>query len=193
MGGAQPRTVLIVEDDMLFQSAYLAHLREHGYQVRLASDGEEALREIESSPPDLVLLDLVLPRLSGYEVLSRVRANPALAKVPVIVLTNKGEPEDIKRGMELGADDYLIKIVAHPREVLWKIRQALAERAGEPTPMRVAIRERELDAAKLAEAAGRPPDLRCAKCGGRLLLELLPRSDRPEWFEARLTCPRCGK
>ncbi|NIM04753.1 MAG: response regulator, partial [Armatimonadetes bacterium] len=154
MGRADSPTILIVEDDMLFQSIYRARLTQEGYSVKVASDGEDALREMETSPPDIVLLDLVLPRLSGYEVLTRMRANPTLADVPVIVLTNKGEPEDVQRGMEKGATDYLIKTVAHPKEVVWKIRQAISEKAGEPVHLRVAVKERELDAPRLAEISG---------------------------------------
>ena len=192
MAEAKAPTILLVEDDPLFQRTYNAHLLEEGYVVRLASDGEQALQEIEASPPDLVLLDLLLPRLSGYDVLARIRADPRLAELPVIVLTNKGEREDIARAMKLGATDYFIKFTARPREVLWKLRQVIAKKAGQPAPMRVALREKELDAEVLAEAAGKPHDLHCAECGGRLVLELLPRSEVPGTFEARLVCPKCG-
>jgi DNA-binding response OmpR family regulator len=140
-----------------------------------------------------VLLDLVLPRLNGYEVLTQMRADPALAKVPVIVLSNKGEPEDIRRGLTLGANDYLVKIIASPKEVLWKIRQALYEKQGKPTPMRVLLRENEMDAALLAGTAGKPSNLTCSRCGGKLVLELIPWSDQPGTFAARLICPKCGK
>ncbi len=193
MGRADSPTILIVEDDMLFQSIYRARLTQEGYSVKVASDGEDALREMETSPPDIVLLDLVLPRLSGYEVLTRMRANPTLADVPVIVLTNKGEPEDVQRGMEKGATDYLIKTVAHPKEVVWKIRQAISEKAGEPVHLRVAVKERELDAPRLAEISGKPSNLHCSKCGSPLVLDLQPRSDRPGWLEGRLICPQCDK
>jgi len=185
-------TILLVDDDLLFQRTYRAHLTDEGYDVRLASDGEQALEQMQASPPDLVLLDLLLPRTSGYDVLERMRANPALAKIPVIVLSNRGEPEDLKRGAELGATDYFVKFNARPKEVLWKIRQVLAKQAGELAPLRVAIREKELDAELLAQACGKPLDLRCAACGGRLVLELLPRPEAPGAFEARLVCPRCG-
>jgi len=192
MAEANAGTVLLVEDDLLFQRAYNAHLVDEGYVVRLASDGEQALREIEASPPDLVLLDLLLPRLSGYDVLARIRADSRFAELPVIVLTNKGEREDITRALELGATDYFVKFTARPREVLWKVRQIIAKRAGRSAPMRVALKEKELDAELLAEAAGKPRDLHCAECGGRLVLELLPRSEVPGAFEARLVCPKCG-
>lgn len=186
-------TILLVEDDPLFQRAYETHLQEEGYQVRIAADGEEALRQIEASRPDLVLLDLLLPRMSGYEVLAQVRANPSLAELPVIVLTNRAEPEDMKRAMELGATDYFVKVTARPRQVLWKVRQALTREAGRPVAMRVAVKEKELDAALVAETAGRPPDLHCEQCGGRLVLEMFPRPDEHRSFEARFICPKCGR
>lgn len=193
MEEAKVPTILIVEDDVLFLTTYQTHLHEEGYEVRSASSGQQALEEMEASPPDLVLLDLILPGLSGYEVLARMRANPKLAKVPVIVLTNKGEREDMKRAWEAGADGYLVKIVSPPGEVLWTIRKALSERAGQPTAMRVALREGELDAAALAAAAGKPADLHCVKCGRRLVLELLPSPDQPRSFRARLVCPKCDR
>jgi DNA-binding response OmpR family regulator len=192
MAEAKAPTILLVEDDLLFQRTYYTHLREEGYQVRLASDGEQALQEIEASPPDLVLLDLLLPRLSGYDVLARIRADSRFAELPVIVLTNKGEREDIARAMELGASDYFVKFTARPREVLWKARQVIAKRAGRAATLRVALREKELDAELVAEASGKPHDLRCPQCGGRIVLELLPRSEVPGAFEARLVCPKCG-
>ena len=185
--------ILIVEDDMLFQSIYRTCLEQEGFRVEASADGEDALREMELILPDLVLLDLVLPRLSGYEVLSRMKETPALAGVPVIVLTNKGEPADIKRGMQLGAKDYLIKTTAHPKEVVWKIRQALAEKSGEPIHLRVALKERELDAPRLATTLGKTSTFRCPKCQTNLLLDLQPRPDQPGLFEARLVCPKCDK
>jgi DNA-binding response OmpR family regulator len=193
MTQAHPPTILIVEDDMLFQSIYQNRLAQDGYRVKAASNGEDALREMEASPPDLVLLDLVLPQLNGYEVLSRMKADPQLTKIPVIVLSNKGEPEDVKRGLELGATDYLVKTMAHPKEVAWKIRQAISERAGEPVRLRAVLRERELDAPRLADLAGKPTDLHCPNCATGLQLEFLPRSDKPGWFDTHFVCPKCDK
>lgn len=193
MAEAQAPAILFVEDDLLFQRTYRTHLEEAGYEVRLASDGENALRQIDASPPALVLLDLMLPRLSGYDVLARIRANPRSAQLPVIVLTNKGERDDIRRAMESGATDYFIKFAARPAEVLWKVRQVLAAAAGKPAAMRVAIREKELDAETFAEAAGKPRDLHCSECGSRLALELTPKADAGGVFDARLVCPKCGR
>jgi two-component system phosphate regulon response regulator PhoB len=185
-------TILIVEDDMLFQSIYKTRLQEAGYVVKAVSDGRQALVEIETSPPDLVLLDLVLPLVNGYEVLAHARANPQSADLPIIILSNKGEPGDIERAMAAGATDYLVKTVAHPKEVVWKISQAVALRTGASMAVRIAIREKELDAQVLAKLSGQRPDLRCDKCSEILVLELSPLPGRPGWFESRLVCARCA-
>jgi two-component system, OmpR family, phosphate regulon response regulator PhoB len=183
--------ILIVEDDTLFQSMYSTRLGEEGYQVSVAGNGEEALRELEAGAPDLVLLDLMLPRLNGHEVLTRMRADERFKEIPVIILTNRGDPEEVKRGMNEGATDYLIKTTTHPRDVFWKIRQAIAAKSGQAPALRVEIRDRVLDAAQLASLAGKPADMQCAKCKTRLVLEMYEHKERPGWFDAQLVCPQC--
>jgi CheY-like chemotaxis protein len=126
MTEARRATILLVEDDVLFQRTYYAQLADEGYVVRVANDGKQALQEIEASSSDLVLLDLLLPQLSGYEVPKRLRAAPRFAELPVIVLTNSGEREDIRRALELGATGCFAKFAAPPREVLWRVRQIIA-------------------------------------------------------------------
>jgi DNA-binding response OmpR family regulator len=185
--------VLIVEDDPLFQEVYRTRLEQQGFQVKVVGDGEEAWREIESFPPDVILLDLVLPRLSGHDVLARLKANPQLAELPVIVLTSRGEPADIERGKQEGAEDYLIKGSTNPKEVIWKVKQALAKKSGQPLALRVALQEKLLDAPLLADMAKKSEKLQCGQCARQLLLELTPQTDRPGWFDARLVCPDCGK
>jgi DNA-binding response OmpR family regulator len=186
-------SVLIVEDDPLFQGVYRTRLEQQGFKVRVAGDGEEALREIEQSPPDLILLDLVLPRLSGHDVLTRLRQDPRHTNLPVIILTSRGEAADIERGKQEGADDYLIKGSTNPKEVIWKVKQALAVKSGQPLLLRVALQEKELDAAMLADMAKKPKNLQCAQCHRHLILELAPQQERPGWFAARLICPECEK
>lgn len=189
----KPYTVLIVEDDMLFQSVYSARLSEKGYTVHTAGDGQDALNQMTAAPPDVVLLDLVLPRMNGHDVLKQMRATPALAEIPVIVLTSRGEPEDIKRGMDEGATDYLVKSVTQPKEVLWKIREAIAQKEGEVIPLQVALKENLLDAPRAALLVGKSANLQCQKCRKQLVLELFPRADLPGWFNAHFICPDCGE
>jgi DNA-binding response OmpR family regulator len=118
-------TVLLVEDDQFLASMYAEKLLGVGYRVLTASDGDVGLRLAATEHPDLVLLDVLLPRLDGFEVLRRLKANDATRHLPVIILTNLGEEEDVERGKSLGAVDYLIKAHFVPTEVVEKISQTL--------------------------------------------------------------------
>lgn len=99
--------VLIVEDDAALLRGLKDNFTSHGFRVRTCSDGEEAFRAITQDAPDLVLLDIMLPKLNGYEVCRAVRQRGQT--MPIIMLTAKGQEEDIVRGLELGADDYVTK------------------------------------------------------------------------------------
>jgi CheY-like chemotaxis protein len=191
MGDQAARAILLVEDDAFLQGLYEAQLTAEGYEVRVAGTGERALDQMAEDSPDLVLLDLVMPGMSGYDVLARMRENPALSRIPVIVFSNKGEPGDVERAMAAGATDYLVKTVTPPREVMDKIDQILTKASRESTPMLVAIHGDVLDAARMAECAGRSRSLDCGQCGAKLVLELRPKDDQPGSFEARLICPKC--
>jgi DNA-binding response OmpR family regulator len=114
-------TVLVVEDEAEIAALLRSYLERDGYRVLTAADGEAALRQIEDDVPDLVVLDIMLPRLDGWEVLRRLRT---LATVPVIMLTARDQEEDKVRGLELGADDYVTKPFS-PREVAARVRAVL--------------------------------------------------------------------
>jgi DNA-binding response OmpR family regulator len=190
MGSQDSQAVLIVEDDVFIRGLYEAHLREAGYDVRMAGDGEQALQEMQASTPALVLLDLVMPGLGGYDVLERMREMPALADVAVVVFSSQDSAESVERAMELGATDYLVKTVTSPKQVAEKVSQVLRT-ATAPDVMLVAIREAELDAATLAEVAVGARDLSCEACAGQLAVELHRRREDSDWFDARLVCPAC--
>jgi len=101
------RSVLIVEDDPALLRGLKDNFAVRGYQVRTANDGQRALVALLNDPPDLLLLDLMLPRVNGYELCRAARAHHY--RMPIIILTAKGQEEDIVHGMELGADDYITK------------------------------------------------------------------------------------
>ncbi|MBV8491066.1 MAG: response regulator, partial [Candidatus Eremiobacteraeota bacterium] len=115
--------VLVVDDDRNLRKIISTNLELAGYEVATAVDGRDALTKIEGNVPDLVLLDLMMPHMDGYEVAKRVRThpNPSIANVPIIILTAKGETEDKLRGFEAGADDYITKPFG-PRELLARVR-----------------------------------------------------------------------
>ncbi|MGE4271389.1 MAG: response regulator [Desulfitobacterium sp.] len=116
--------ILVVDDDELIQELLKFNLEKEGYQVLMASDGSEALSVVEEKVPDLVILDIMLPGMSGLEVCNQLRRVPKLADLPVIMLTAKGEEIDKVLGLEIGADDYLTKPFS-PRELVARIRARL--------------------------------------------------------------------
>lgn len=103
------KKILVVEDDSMVAKAYKSKLTRLGYDVVMAGDGEEAIVVLRDYQPDAVLLDLVLPKKDGFEVLAEVKANPAWKRIPVLVVSNLGQDENIKKAMNLGAVGYVIK------------------------------------------------------------------------------------
>lgn len=118
---AEGARVLVVDDDPLLVRLVRTHLEKNGYRVLAAADGEQALEVAANELPDLVVLDLMLPKLDGFEVCRRIRE---FSLVPVIMLTARGEPVDRLRGFEMGADDYLAKPFV-PAELLARVRAVL--------------------------------------------------------------------
>ena len=125
-GERAQRQVLIVDDEPSIVLSLEFLMQQAGYAVRTATDGEGALAAIRELPPELVLLDVNLPRRSGYEVCEAVRANPAWAAVRILMLTAKGRDLERQKGLALGANDYLTKPFA-TRDVVRTVREMLGE------------------------------------------------------------------
>jgi len=117
--------ILIIEDDAALQRGLKDNFEAQGYEVRTASDGQRGLDTLLKDPPDLLLLDLMLPRLNGYEICRMARARKL--EVPIIMLTAKGQEDDIIRGLEMGADDYVTKPFSI-RELLARVKAFLRRR-----------------------------------------------------------------
>ena len=116
--------ILVVDDEPDISALVAYHLARESYRVRTAPDGVEALRAIESEAPDLVVLDLMLPGISGLEVLRELRRRPELQSLPVILLTARGGEEDRIQGLQLGADDYIAKPFS-PQELVLRVGAVL--------------------------------------------------------------------
>ena len=117
-------TVLVVEDSATQRAMMSELLQEKGLIVRVAKDGVEALEQMQENNPDLVLLDIVMPRMNGYEFCRRIKSDPLTQKVPVVMCSAKGEEFDRYWGMKQGADAYISKPF-HPKELLGTVRQLL--------------------------------------------------------------------
>jgi CheY-like chemotaxis protein len=189
-------TILVVEDTELIRRMYVDKLVEVGYEVIDVGDGLEALNTLRSRSVDLVLLDLIMPKMSGLEALEAMKADPRTKEIPVIILSNLGQDDDIQKGIEMGATDYLIKNSAKPADVAEKIALTLdfmGGRAGDQDAFRVLLRDHEGDADRLVEAGGFPRRFWCPACEEELVLELVPQADRQGWYDAHLVCPKCGR
>ena len=146
--------VLVVEDEDALATLLQYNLEKEGYDVGLAADGEEALTQVDERLPDLVVLDWMLPKVSGIEVCRRLRAGAKTRNLPIVMLTARGEESDRVRGLDTGADDYLVKpfamseLSARLRAVLRRLRPGLAEdrvRHGDIIIDRVAHRVRRAE------------------------------------------------
>lgn len=117
--------ILLIEDDTFLAGMYVTKLTMEHFDVELANDGATGLAKAEAMTPDLILLDILLPKMNGFDVLKRIKEQPALKDIPVILLTNLGQKSDVAQGLDLGAADYLIKAHFMPSEVVDKIKRYL--------------------------------------------------------------------
>jgi len=121
------KTILFIEDESALQKTFGEILKQNNYKMISALDGETGLRLAQDEKPDLILLDLILPRLNGFEVLKKLKENPQLKEIPIIVLTNLEEVSSVEKAIESGATTYLVKAQYSLEEVIQKIKQALGE------------------------------------------------------------------
>ncbi|MFA6285312.1 MAG: response regulator [Parcubacteria group bacterium] len=121
------KKILIVEDDNFVAEVYLAKLSEMGYETALAQNGEEGLVELKKGKVDLILLDILMPIMSGIEMLEEVKKHEEWKDIPVILLTNIGEKESIQKVREMGVKNYLIKSHFTPAEVIEKVESVFSE------------------------------------------------------------------
>ena len=119
------RKILIIEDDKFLAQLLAKKLSQENFQSLITPTGEEGLKRIEEESFDLVILDLLLPEMDGFEVLEKIKKNEKIKHIPVLILSNLGQKEEIKRGLELGATDYLVKANFTPNEIIEKVKTIL--------------------------------------------------------------------
>lgn len=196
---SQKSNILIIEDTTVLQRMYTSRLKEDGYEVNLARDGGEGLYKALNTDPDLVLLDLMLPKVDGFHILAELRKNPKTQKTPVIILSNQGQAEDATKALQLGANDYIVKINTPPSSVLKKIQVLLSQREAEDTinhlvRYHIKIQTTQADAPQLAQDFAFI--FTCVECETQLTLELIHgyTSTGPgHRFVAQFVCPKCSK
>jgi CheY-like chemotaxis protein len=115
------KKILLIEDEEIVIKLLQKKLESEGYQILTATDGEEGIKIVKEVRPDLVLLDIVMPKKGGFEVMEEINANPELQKIPVIIISNSGQPMELDRAQRLGVKDWLIKTEFDLKEVLEKV------------------------------------------------------------------------
>jgi DNA-binding response OmpR family regulator len=188
--------ILIIEDEAAFRTFYRDMLEAAGYNILEAEDGEAGWTLAKSEQPNLILLDLVLPKLSGFDLLRSVKRNPETKDIPVIIMSVLGRQEDIWEGLSLGAEKYLQKGLFSSRRVLAEVN-AVIEQAGIKTDAayELAIGEVRKGAERLKADTGMTNLFSCPYCGEEMLLALNPdltRDDR-HWFSSYFVCSKCGR
>jgi len=126
------KNILIIEDDVFLGDVLLEKFNKEGFPTTLSRDGAEGFSKIKELKPDLILLDIILPNMNGYEILEAKQKDSEIAKIPVIIISNSGQPVEINRALALGVKDYFIKAQFDPEEVMVKVRAFLKNSAGEP-------------------------------------------------------------
>ncbi len=119
------KKILLIEDEEIMIDLLRRKLIQEGYNVSIARDGEEGLKIMKKIMPDLILLDIIMPKMGGFEVMEEMQKDKKLAKIPVIVISNSGQPVEIDKAQKLGAKDWLIKTEFDPQEVIDKIKKQI--------------------------------------------------------------------
>ena len=119
------KKILIIEDEEIMYTALERKLKSTGYEVSVAKDGVEGLEKMRKEKPDLILLDIIMPRKGGFEVMEEMQKEEDLKNIPIIVISNSGQPVELDKAKELGAQDWLIKTEFDPQEVIEKVRKQI--------------------------------------------------------------------
>ena len=120
-----PKKILIIEDEEIMMDLLKRKLTQEGYEVSVGKNGEEGLRLMREINPNLVLLDIIMPKMGGFEVMEKMQEDKELKRIPVIIISNSGQPVELDRAQKLGAKDWLIKTEFEPREVIEKVKKQL--------------------------------------------------------------------
>ena len=189
--------ILIIEDDASFRRVYHDMFETAGYQVLVAENGELGWDLAKAEKPDLVMLDLVLPGLHGFAVLKYIRDDNETKNIPVIITTALGEQDDIRKGIELGANDYMVKGFFTPREVLSKIRSVFTQADARKgiASYKLLVKEGRADSGRLQTDIGLTKLFNCPQCHEELQLDLIPDYTRTDshWFLSHFVCPKCKR
>ncbi len=147
------KKVLVIEDDKFLANAYRVKLEKEGFEVRIAVDGEEGVNTVSEFSPDVVLLDLVMPKKDGFTVLEEIKSDKKWAKLPIIVASNLGQKGDIDKAMKIGAVDYVVKSDEPLSEIIEKLKKYIGTDDSKNAPEGQVVRAKQDDP---GEVSGKP-------------------------------------
>lgn len=187
-------TILLVDDNKQSRGIFARRLEGSGYSVIEAENGVECLKRLNEVVPNLIILDLMMPVMDGFKVLQMVKTNAKTKDIPVLVLSGRGQPEEVQKALKLGACDFLIKMRTNPNILLEKVKSTLANVCEGVVPRYLlAVKETVFDAAMIAKEYELPPNFHCGKCGNPIVLELVPDFSHDEpWFTGHFVCSFCA-
>ena len=119
------KKILLVEDEKIMINLLQKKLTQEGYDVKVAVNGEEGLKAMKEEKPDIVLLDIIMPKMGGFEVMEEMGKDPVLREIPIVIISNSGQPVELDKAKELGAKDWLIKTEFDPQEVVEKVEKQI--------------------------------------------------------------------
>ena len=119
------KKILLVEDEKIMINLLQKKLTQEGYDVKVAVNGEEGLKAMKEEKPDIVLLDIIMPKMGGFEVMEEMGKDPVLREIPIVIISNSGQPVELDKARELGAKDWLIKTEFDPQEVVEKVEKQI--------------------------------------------------------------------
>jgi len=192
-------TILVADDEPSFRKIYRDVVEAEGYAAIEAADGTAAIQIAKDMKPALILLDIIMPKKDGFAVLKALREDPETKTIPVIIFSVLGEKSDVDKGIALGANDYALKGMTTPREIMSKIRtliktpEAKLKGVSAPNVYRVRVDPTKGDAVAILKDLGLGSMFVCTKCQNQLYLELQhdPANQTGHWYAAHVVCPVC--
>jgi DNA-binding response OmpR family regulator len=196
----KPR-LLLIEDNPDTRQIYKDVFERDGFEVLQAEDGEKGLSYAQASLPDVILLDLMLPKLSGFDLLQRLRAQEDTQRIPVMIFSALGDAADRRKAAELGVTEYSMKASNPPKQVLSRVRALLASverpavNVAAPALFAVALHESFFDVKVLQAQTGFMHGFLCPQCNAKVVLSMIvdPTRTPGHWFAAHLVCSGCRR
>jgi CheY-like chemotaxis protein len=121
------KKIIIIEDEEILRNLLKKKLENQGYQIEVAEDGEQGIRKIREGSFDLILLDIIMPKMGGFDMLEEMQKDESIPEIPVIVVSNSGQPVEIDRAQKLGAKDWIVKTEFDPQEVINKVQEQIGD------------------------------------------------------------------